>query len=222
MVIPLSKFLSKTSPTTDPAQQFRTDQLKADFRCHVVLGGTVAATAVVSAWYGAGYWALVMMSLTSAITTTVGVWVMCGWRPGPLVRHSGVRSLLAFGGHMTGSNVLIYFTRNLDNLLIGRYWGAQQLGLYAKAYQLLLMPLQQINAPISSVAIPTLSCLQSDPQGYVAYYRKAIMLIAGLGMPIVAFLFVAADKVILTLLGSQWMSAVIIFRVLALAVHGHV
>lgn len=116
---------------------------------------------------------------------------------------------------MTGSNVLMYFTRNFDNVFIGRYLGTQQLGLYTKAYQLLLMPLQQINFPIARVVIPTLSRVQSDPKRYVTYYRKAVMVTTALGMPIVAFLFVAADKVIFIFLGEQWMSAVTIFRVLA-------
>jgi O-antigen/teichoic acid export membrane protein len=173
------------------------------------------ATAIVLAWYGAGYWALVFMQLATGIATTVGVWVMCAWRPGLPVRHSGVRSMLAFGGNLTGFSVINYFARNLDNVLIGRYWGVQQLGVYAKAYQLLLLPIQQINAPISSVALPTLSRIQNQPEQYCAYYRKAVLSIAALGMPLVAFLFVAADKLILALLGEQWVDAILIFRVLA-------
>ena len=170
--------------------------------------------AIASAWHGAGYWALVFMQLAAGITTTVGVWLMCDWRPLPPGRHSGVRSMLTFGGNLTGSSVLNHFTRNLDNVLIGWQWGAQQLGLYAQAYQLLLLPVQQL-APISKVAISTLSRLQADPKRYRTYYLKGVLLCATIGMPIVAFLFVAADKVILTVLGPQWTDSVTIFQVLA-------
>lgn len=90
-------------------------------------------TAIVLALYGAGYWALVLMQLALMITYVVAVWVMCSWRPGPPVRHSGVRSMLAFGGNVTGFSFLHYLAQNLDNVLIGRYAGAQQLGVYAKA-----------------------------------------------------------------------------------------
>jgi len=175
------------------------------------------ATAIISALLGAGYWALVIMELATALTSTVGVWVMCSWRPGLPTRHSNVRSMVAFGSNLTGFSILNYFSRNLDNILIGRYWGAQQLGLYAKAYQLLYIPIQQINTPISKVVIPALSRLQTDPKRYRAYYYKAILLIVTFGMPLVGILFVSADKAILLLLGPAWMDTVKIFRALSIA-----
>lgn len=172
-------------------------------------------TAIVLAFCGAGYWALVFLPLAGISTHLVVVWVMCGWRPGLPVWHSEVRSMLAFGGNVTGFSVLDYFARNLDNVLIGRYEGSQQLGLYTRAYQLLLLPIQQINAPVTNVVLPALSHLQNQPDQYCTYYRKALQSIATLGMPLVAFLFVVADKLILTLLGQQWADASHIFRVLA-------
>lgn len=175
------------------------------------------ATGIVSAWFGAEYWALVLMELAAALTSTVGVWVMCSWRPGPPVWHSNVRSMITFGSNLTGANILIYFIRNSDNILIGRYWGAYQLGLYDKAYQLLYLPMQQINTPIAAVALPALCRLQNNPERYRAYYYKAILLIVTLAMPLVGFLFVSADKAILLLLGPKWMDTIGIFRALSVA-----
>jgi O-antigen/teichoic acid export membrane protein len=171
-------------------------------------------TAIISAWYGLGYWALVLMQIASSVANLVGVWVACSWRPGAPLLHSGIRSMLAFGGNMTGFNVVNYFSRNLDNVLIGQYWGPQELGLYAQAYKLLLLPINQINSPITSVALPALSSLQSEPEKYRRYYYKAILLITTVGMPIVGFMFVSADKIILLILGEQWLGAVPIFRFL--------
>lgn len=173
--------------------------------------------AIIAAWYGAGYWALVIMPLITAFVNTAGVWTACGWRPDLPRRRSGVRSMLAFGGHLTGFSTVNYFARNLDNVLIGRYWGAQQLGLYAKAYQLLLLPLNQINAPISAVAVPTLSRLQSDPQQFRHYYLKALSIVAFITMPTITFMIVASEEIIKSLLGSQWRGAVLIFRLLSIS-----
>ncbi len=171
-------------------------------------------TAMISAWYGLGYWALVLMQIATSIANAVGVWVACSWRPGVLLRNSGISSMLAFGGNLTGFSIVNYFSRNLDNILIGQYWGPQQLGLYAQAYKLLLLPITQINTPITSVALPALSSLQSEPEKYCRYYYKAILLITTIGMPIVGFMFASADKVILLILGKQWLDAVPIFRFL--------
>ncbi len=173
--------------------------------------------AIIAAWYGAGYWALVIMRLAGAIAGAIAVWVACGWRPGLPVRRSGVREMLAFGGNLTAFNVVNYFARNIDNILIGWRWGSGPLGLYSKAYGLLMLPLRQINAPLSAVAIPVLSRLQKEPQRFLSYYRKSLTLAAMIGMPIAVFSFVVADKAILIVLGEQWAGAIPIFRVLGIA-----
>ncbi|NHC33846.1 lipopolysaccharide biosynthesis protein [Scytonema millei] len=172
-------------------------------------------TAIISALYGAGYWALVFMQLITIFVNAIGVWVISDWRPGLPIRNSGVRSMLAFGGNLTGFYFVEYFSRNLDNILIGYFWGPQQLGLYSKAYQLLYLPIRQITTPVGHVALPTLSRLQNEPEKYNAYLYKTLLAMAALGMPIVAFTFAAADKIVLAFLGPQWLDSVPIFRLLA-------
>ncbi len=171
--------------------------------------------AVVAAWAEIGYWALVVQQVVTVIATMFAVWLLCGWRPGRPVRHAGVGPMLAFGGHLAGANLLNYVVRNLDNLLIGWRCGAGPLGIYSKAYQLLLLPIQLINSPVSGVAVPILSRLQDKPDQFRATYRKAIQMLVSIGMPIVAFMFVAADGVVLVVLGEQWLETVPIFRMLA-------
>ncbi|AFY34480.1 lipopolysaccharide biosynthesis protein [Calothrix sp. PCC 7507] len=177
--------------------------------------GIVAAIA--AALFGLGYWALVIMLLVCAVVNTVGVWMSCDWRPSLPVGRSGIGSMLAFGGHLTGFGTINYFARNLDNILIGRYWGAEQLGLYAKAYQLLLLPLTQISTPIARVAIPTLSRVQQEPQQFRYYYLKAIAIVAFLTMPTVTFLVIVSEEMIELLLGSQWNGTAELFRVLSIS-----
>jgi len=174
-------------------------------------------TAIIAALSGAGYWSLVLMQLATAITIAIGVWVGCDWRPGLPVRRSGMRKMLAFGGNLTGSSFMDYFAKNLDNVLIGRFWGAGQLGLYSKAYGLLLLPLQQITRPIMAVAILSLSRLQNDAERYRKYYLKAISLIAFLTMPGVMFLIIMSDEIIGLVLGQQWTGASRIFAVLGIS-----
>ncbi|WP_193195742.1 lipopolysaccharide biosynthesis protein [Nostoc sp. MG11] len=184
-----------------------------DVRAMVI--GILAA--LVAAWYGLGYWALVILPLVSGFAGVTGLWIACAWRPGLPVWRSGIGSMLAFGGHLTGFTTINYFARNLDNVLIGKYWGAQQLGLYAKAYQLLVLPINQINAPITAVAIPSLSRLQQDPEQFRHYYLKAISVIAFLTTPTIIFMIVASEDIIGFLLGSQWLGASNIFRLLAIS-----
>jgi O-antigen/teichoic acid export membrane protein len=173
--------------------------------------------AIILAWYGAGYWALVFNQLGIEIAFTAGAWIACGWRPGLPSKNSGVRPMLQFGRNLTAFNIIYYFSRNLDNVLIGRYWGAQQLGLYAKAYQIFLLPMENINYPINAVAVPVLSRLTDEPERYRQVYLRILEKLAMLTMPGVALMMLTSDWLVRIILGPQWNEAARIFSLLAIA-----
>ena len=174
-------------------------------------------TAVIAAFYGAGYWSLVLMQLATAIAGAIAVWVACGWRPGLPVRRAGVRSMLAFGGHLTGFSFVNYFSRNADNILIGKFISAAALGLYAKAYGLFMMPITQIRGPLDEVAMPVLSSLQNQPERYIKYYQRLVDIMASLTIPLALYCAIEGSFLIRIFLGQQWLGAVSVFRILVIA-----
>ena len=105
------------------------------------------STAVLLAKFGAGYWALVLLQATSTLTIAIGVWLLSGWIPTLTFRIASVKSMLSFGGNITAFNIINYFARNIDNILIGKVWGSASLGLYSKAYGLLMLPLIRLILP---------------------------------------------------------------------------
>jgi PST family polysaccharide transporter len=169
---------------------------------------------IILAWHGFHYWALVASQLAVVSTSTVLTVSVCRWVPSLPKRDTGVRSMLKFGGNLTGFTTINYFSRNLDNLLIGRFWGAQQLGLYTRAYQLMGLPIDQINEPVTSVAVPSLSRLTDSPESYRKAYLRMLEKIALLTMPCVILLIVTSDWIIHIVLGSQWIGATRIFVLL--------
>ena len=124
--------------------------------------------------------------------------------------------MIRFGGNLTGFTTINYFSRNLDNLLIGRVWGAQQLGLYSRAYQLMGLPIDQINEPISSVAVPSLSRLTDAPESYRRAYLRMLEKIALLTMPCVVLMIATSDWIIRIVLGPQWTGTTRIFVLLGI------
>jgi PST family polysaccharide transporter len=113
--------------------------------------------------------------------------------------------------------MMSYFSRNLDNLIIGKVWGAYQLGVYSRAYQMLLMPMAQINAPLLSVAVPALSRLADSPARYRAAFLKILEKIAMITMPAVVFMIGTSDWLVLFLLGPKWQDTGRIFMLLGIA-----
>jgi O-antigen/teichoic acid export membrane protein len=176
----------------------------------------VAATLAFAA-HGAGYWALVLLPVALEVTSAAGAWMVCRWRPGRPGPLHEIRALLGFGGNLTGFNVVNYFARNLDNLLIGRFWGPYQLGLYAKAYQLLLLPIQLVSIPVGSVAVSALSRLADSPEAYRQAARGIIEKVAFLTMPAVAIMIGTSDWLVVLVLGPQWGEASRIFAWLGIA-----
>lgn len=178
----------------------------------------VAVTTVIAmACLGAGYWAIVAYPLTFNSTAVALTWMMVRWLPGPPRRGVKVGSLLAFGSNVAGSYLINYLNRSTDSILIGWCWGASPLGLYSRAYNLLLRPVNQLNAPLSTIMVPSLSRLQNDPERFARYYLRVVNLIMWIVTPIFGFLFVAAEPVIMLVLGKKWLAAAPVFQFLCIA-----
>lgn len=184
-------------------RQMRFVALSAIAFSSMVLG---YATGIALAWHGAGYWALVFSQLALLGTNAAGVWLLCKWRPGLPRRDPEIRSMLAFGRNVTGYSIINSFAGNTDSLLIGRFWGPQQLGFYGKATQLLSLPTDQVSEPIAAVTIPALSRLNDTPERYrQAYFRIAEKILI-LGTPSIVFIIAASDWLVYLILGPQWLN----------------
>ena len=179
-----------------------------------------AGAGIGAALAGAGYWALVLQFLVTSLVTTVAVWRACDWRPRWADRRrkgADLRSMLSFGSYYTGFSVLTHIGRNLDRVLVGYISGAAAMGLYDRAYRWSLFPLNQLYTPLMSVAVAGLSRVQDDAARFRAYYRRGLLPVFALSMPVLAFALVEARAVILVLLGDQWLAAIPLFRLLCLA-----
>ena len=176
-----------------------------------------AVVGIAGAFLGWSYWALVWMQFTLAPVQLIGSWIACPWKPTRPQRANEVGSMVSFGMNLTGFRVVNYVSRNLDNVLIGFFYGAAQLGLYARAYSLLVLPLGRINEPLASVAIPALSRLADSPEEYRKGYRRIVGTLCVVTMPLVACLIAASEWAVLALLGPQWVEASWIFALLGIS-----
>jgi PST family polysaccharide transporter len=184
-----------------------------------IISNTIAlVVAVFLALKGGRYWALVGSSWAQATSALFLTGFFCVWVPKKFQRGVGLRSMLTFGGHLTGFNLLNFFSRNLDYILIGRFLGAGPLGVYQRAYTLMMQPLQNLNGPLSAVGIPTLSRLQDDPARYRHYFLRAGGVLLLLTMPLAAFFMVMSKEIILVLFGDKWSLAIKPFMFLSICV----
>jgi PST family polysaccharide transporter len=124
--------------------------------------------------------------------------------------------MLKFGIHMLGSYLIGYLSFNIDKGLIGKKYGATQLGFYNRAYHLSAVPTTQLSNSLFHVAVATLSKLRDEPEKFRHYFLSAISTISFIGFPISAFMVIMSKEIVYFLLGPQWNQAAILFSVLGL------
>jgi O-antigen/teichoic acid export membrane protein len=167
---------------------------------------------------GCSYWSLVAMGLSSTFVRVVGYWIAIRWRPGWLVRECGIRSLLHFGGKITLNSLVSYVTYNAEKVLLGRFYGAESLGLYGRAYQLLNLPLQQLHVAMYAVAFPGLSAVQDNSERLCRFFLKGYSVLLALTIPIIIASALFAEEIVRILLGSKWIQAAPILQLLTPAI----
>lgn len=173
------------------------------------------AVAISMAVAGFGYWALVVMTLCTPVVTTIGLWVATRWVPGLPSRKIGLSSMMRFGGTVTLNSLVVYVASNFDKVLLGRYWGADALGIYGRAYQLIRIPTDSLNSAVGEVAFAALSRLHNDAQRLKSYFVKGYSLVLALTVPITVVCGLFARDMVGVFLGPKWTQAIPIFRLLA-------
>lgn len=166
------------------------------------------AGAIWAALAGWGTFSLVLQALLSAVLTTVGLWVVSQWRPVFRWDSQEIRGVMGFSGNLVGFNIFNYFTRNVDNLLIGKYLGATDLGYYTMAYRLMIWPLQNISNVVGRTLFPVFSRMQADQGRLAGAYVRATAAIILITAPLMFGFFVLREPFIAVVLGERWQPAV--------------
>ncbi|MER8591993.1 lipopolysaccharide biosynthesis protein [Mesorhizobium sp. M1182] len=182
----------------------------------VITAAAGLATTAIAAYAGLGYWSLVIGPAVSAVVALVAAWQVARWTPSrPDLKVD--TDILSFGANLTGFNLANFFSRNLDNILIGKYSGAIELGYYDRAYKLLLFPLQNINQPLTRVMVPLLSRIHEDKARFRDIYVRTNWMLAAITMPGIAALTLTSDQVVGLLFGERWTAVAPIFAWLGIA-----
>jgi len=161
--------------------------------------------------YGLGYWALVAAVVVRPVIQLIGAWYVCRWMPSLPRRVPGTSSVVRFALHVYGRFSFNYTTRNTDNLLVGMRFGSASLGFYKKAYDLFLLPANQLYIPVSDVVLSTLSRLERGSAEYRRYFLNGLSVLAFVSMGAGALLTLTAKDLIRLLLGEKWSPAGHIF-----------
>jgi polysaccharide transporter, PST family len=184
-------------------------------RAQIAASVVSTLVAILFALNGAGYWALVARALADPLIYAVIIWISAGWAPGRAEWDDTTRFLLRYGRYHIQAILLYSIGRQSDSVLIGWRFGSVELGPYALATRLFVLPADQLSSPIGHVMIPALSRLRDDPARLRRWYLKLLQLLTFIAFPPMFSLVFFADDVVYVLAGPQWGETADILRVLA-------
>ena len=151
-----------------------------------VASGTAA---VIAALNGAGLYALIISPILSSILLFIISLKRYPQHPAMTLGWGALRKIFSYSAYQFLFNVINYFSRNLDKLLIGKYMGMSELGYYEKSYRLMMLPLQNITQVVTPVMHPIFSDYQNDLNRLASAYERILRLLAFIGVPLSVLLF---------------------------------
>jgi O-antigen/teichoic acid export membrane protein len=180
-----------------------------DVGCYV-LG--YACVGVLLAWRGYGVWALVAANLSQVTLRTIAMYVATRHPIRPSLNLQAGRDLLTFGVGHSLAQVGTVLSQQGDNLVVGRWLGPAALGVYGRAYGLMVMPATVFGRIVNRVLFPVMAQVQDQRDRLAAAYERALAIVALVSLPVSAFLWVVAPEFIPVLLGPKWTGVVLPFR----------
>jgi O-antigen/teichoic acid export membrane protein len=180
--------------------------------------GTLAgiAVAIVLAFSGYGYWALVLRPITTTLCVAFGAWLACRWRPGFPIFDEEVKSMVRFGLHVVAYTVTYNVAKATDRIGLGLFYRPDQVGYYQNATTLYDNSIFSALNQVHTVGSAALSKLQSNPEALRQKYEAALSAVGFFVMPMAAILSVTAEDLTVILLGEKWRAAGFLLGIIAL------
>ncbi len=189
---------------------------KSIFKVQTVATILSGLGAIYLAYSGFGVWSLVAKAMTFTALGCIFYWYWAKWKPNFSFYKPGIRKMLNFSLPLLGSESFNYWVRNVDNLLIGKYLGSQQLGFYDRSYTLMLLPVNNVSSVIVNVLFPSFSSIKDDHARIVSIFRLSAGSVCLIVMPLMVGLFVCAEQVVSVIFGEQWLPMVPVLQILSL------
>lgn len=180
-----------------------------------VIGGGLA---ILAALNGFGVWSLVIQRFVTETISTLVAWLAFRWRPGFQFSWQTLRTQLPLGGNVAASQLVILFISRSQDIIVSRSIGASAVGVYRTAWKSVELIAQGTIMPFSTVSLPALAKLQSDPAAFRSAYLRIVAVSAAISFPCIVGFGLLADQLIPLIYGAKWEPSVPVAQVLTFLV----
>ena len=182
----------------------------------MAFAGGFGIVGVPLAFLGFGVWALVGAHLAQTFLKTAILLVVQPHQKQFLLERRALGELMLFGGGFSLARIGNYLAGQGDNLVVGRWLGAEALGFYGRAHQLMTVPATLFGDVLDRVLFPAMAKVQHHPERLATAFRRGIALIGIVMLPASVALFFLAPELIYVMLGPDWNEVIVPFQIFAL------
>jgi len=158
------------------------------------------------AYEGFGVWSLVALSMSNHFVYVALNIYFSRWIPSLKFKWSAVLKIARFSRNFLPSQLLDFFALNIDMLLIGKYFGKQELGYYGRASALVQLPINSLGVIFNKTTFSLFAELQSHKEALVKSYLRSVKMLTMVLMPILILTALLSEKIILFLFGERWVA----------------
>ena len=184
----------------------------------VLVQSTSGIIAVILAYYNFSYFSLLAKSILDSLMLFTIFYTISPIKFKFNIEKKSINKIFKFASFQFLFNFINYFSRNLDNLLIAKYFNVASLAIYDKSYRLVTLPTQNITHIITPVLLPVIAKYKNDKDKVFLQYLQIVKILAYIGFSLSIFLFFSANELINIVFGSQWFESIPVFQLLALTV----
>ena len=173
---------------------------------------------VVMAYAGFGIYSIVAASVTNVLLLSLILLWLCRSNVSLGIKRQHIRSIVNYGGWLTGSGIVRCIYDQLDKLITTSYLSVASLGAYNRPSGLIFQISVRLFGIFDTILFPILSSIQDDKSKLKEAYIKSMNLVVSFSS-IIAFLMILSSPVLVAIfLGSEWNSLLSLLQLLVLSI----
>ena len=176
-----------------------------------------ASLSIFAAYIGMGVYALVVQALSMTFFKLLFTLIYSKWKPILFFNFIEVKHMIWYAVKYRISTGFLYFERNIDYLILGKFFNVSTLGYYSFSYNVMYTPVKRISSVFAEVLFPSLSSIKNDSKKIIDIYFKSMQLIGLVTFPVMTLISFNADWIIISLFGEKWAGAIPILKILCFA-----
>lgn len=169
------------------------------------------------AYWGWGYWSLVILQIVSISLKSILLWIYSKWRPIKKFSYRSLKQMFPYSSKILLSGFSDTLFVNLYNIFIGKFYSTKDLGFFTQAQKIQSIPIIVLSSVVSKVSFPVFASIQDDDKLLKKGYKKIMCNIVFITFPLMIGIMVTADVFVKTLLGPQWLPCATYLRLLCVA-----